>query len=163
MNYEKEAMDSLAEHDEETEIFIHSYDGVPCDEWPLAKSSKGYGIRKFNKVVWLVHRLEWTLKVGPIPDDLCVLHHCDNPPCKEIKHLFLGTRRDNADDMVSKGRSPNNKGESNPNCKLTFEQVSEIRELYATCDFTMQDLGKVYGISFQQVSNLINFNQRNGS
>jgi hypothetical protein len=68
---------------------------------------QGYGIQQFQGKVWRAHRLAWTLAYGPIPDDLCVLHHCDNRSCVNVDHLFLGTRGDNARDMVAKGRHPN--------------------------------------------------------
>jgi hypothetical protein len=50
------------------------------------------------------HRVAWTLTYGPIPKNLCVLHHCDNKPCCNPAHLFLGTKVDNARDMIVKGR-----------------------------------------------------------
>ena len=51
-----------------------------------------------------VHRYMWTQKYGPIPDGLMVCHKCDNPACMNTDHLFLGTARDNAQDMAKKGR-----------------------------------------------------------
>ena len=51
------------------------------------------------------HRKAWAEANGPIPEGLQVLHHCDNPRCYNVEHLFLGTQADNLRDMVAKGRS----------------------------------------------------------
>jgi hypothetical protein len=82
------------------------------------------------------NRLAWELANGPIPEGLLVLHHCDNRPCCNPAHLFLGTHTDNARDMVAKGRGVNPRpfpnGEANPNARLTAAQVARIRELAAS-------------------------------
>lgn len=79
-----------------------------CIEWTGATNSNGYGHlgrggRREPKV--MAHRLAWELARGPIPAGMHVCHSCDNPPCCNVEHLFLGTRSDNMSDMVSKGRS----------------------------------------------------------
>ncbi len=71
------------------------------------------------------HRIAWEEANGPIPEGLHVLHSCDNPPCCNVGHLFLGTAQDNADDKVAKGRQL--QGERHPGAKLTWGQVEAIR------------------------------------
>lgn len=53
---------------------------------------------------FLASRVAWTIANGPIPAGLWVLHRCDNPPCCNPAHLFLGSRSDNTIDMYEKGR-----------------------------------------------------------
>jgi HNH endonuclease len=77
-----------------------------CWEWFGARRSQGHGVigTKFGKPGMVASRLSWVIHVGPIPDGLFVCHRCDNPPCVNPAHLFLGTAKDNFDDMFSKGR-----------------------------------------------------------
>lgn len=83
-----------------------------CWVWTGATTGKvGHGVicTKRDRLagineLMLCHRLSWELANGPIPNGKHVLHHCDNPPCVNPKHLFLGTQADNNRDMFSKGR-----------------------------------------------------------
>ena len=75
-----------------------------CLEWTGGHSNMGYGAVLWEGKVWRVHRLAWTLAMGPIPDGMLVCHHCDNTNCSEPAHLFLGTQQDNVIDSFAKGR-----------------------------------------------------------
>ena len=73
----------------------------------------------------MAHRHIWEQCFGPIPESLFVLHRCDNPPCVNPEHLFLGTQADNLRDMVQKGRSC--RGQRHWNAKLTEAQARLVR------------------------------------
>lgn len=75
---------------------------TPCIEWPGKRHRNGYG-QLGRKTA---HRVAYECAHGPIPDGLHVLHRCDNPPCINPEHLFLGTHHDNMIDSMLKGRNP---------------------------------------------------------
>lgn len=107
---------------------------IGCWPWVGAKNGDGYGLlympRGMGPRARLAHRLVWEQYLSPIPDGLKVLHHCDNPPCCRLDHLFLGTQADNVADMVAKHRIAHhsrNRGESHGMAKLTEETVYAIR------------------------------------
>src|SRR5262245_29914462 len=80
-----------------------------CWPWRKSRNRNGYVNTKFlfnGNVVSLAHRIAWTLTNGDIPADMWVLHKCDNPPCCNPDHLFIGTAKDNNRDASLKGRSP---------------------------------------------------------
>lgn len=78
-----------------------------CLEWTGKITRLGYGQIKINGKNVSTHRFAWTTVHGSIPDGIHVLHHCDNPPCCDVEHLFLGTRADNMADKIAKGRDHN--------------------------------------------------------
>ena len=80
-----------------------------CWEWQGYRNACGYGVMRHNRKSALVHRAAWEVEFGPVPAGLVVCHHCDNPPCANPGHLFLGTVRENALDMTAKGRSAGQK------------------------------------------------------
>jgi hypothetical protein len=103
-----------------------------CWEWTGAKHPSGYGSIWFKGQSTGAHRVSWIIHKGPIPDNLFVCHHCDNPPCVNPKHLFLGTNQDNLKDAAKKNRLKYPKGtfasdETHQRSKLSNEQVRIIR------------------------------------
>lgn len=101
-----------------------------CWQWLAHCSRDGYGMLNVNNFADRAHRVSWRLHFGEIPKGIYVLHKCDNPPCVNPDHLWLGTQADNVRDMNEKGRERGSKGEAHPNAKLTAKQVKEIRRLY---------------------------------
>lgn len=115
-------------------------DARGCMEWTGARVRGRYG--KFgvgsetdrSVATAVAHRVAYELAFGAIPDGLHVCHKCDNPPCCNPAHLFLGTNMENRRDMTAKGRhlagylSPkHSKGEQVNTAKLTPKQVAGIR------------------------------------
>lgn len=72
--------------------------------WGWTASGQRYGKLRVSGVYVNAHRFSWELHNGPIPEGMFVLHHCDNPPCTNPEHLYLGTNSDNMVDMVRRGR-----------------------------------------------------------
>ncbi len=124
-----------------------------CWEWLASKNNKGYGLISVKGRLRLVHRMVWSLVIGPVPDGLCVLHKCDNPGCVNPEHLFLGTHADNMADMARKHRSII--GEKNPHAKLTVEEVEAIRTECAKPGVTQASVAAALSVSRQQISHII--------
>ena len=122
-----------------------------CWAW-TASTIKGYGqigiIKNGRLTNNLAHRVAFELATGIDARDRCVLHRCDNPPCCNPAHLFLGDRDDNAKDMVAKNRQRNGivPGERHGMSKLTDADVIELRRAYAAREASQPALARRFGI-----------------
>lgn len=124
-----------------------------CWKWTADKIHNGYGHFKYKRHTVVAHRIAWELSYGAIPDNLYVLHYCDNRICCNPRHLFLGTHADNMADMVQKGRSAIEHGEYNPQAKLTDKQVKEIKS-QLTENVPQPVLAKKYKTSQSNISQI---------
>lgn len=76
-----------------------------CWPWQGNRNEDGYGrLSPRRGVIIMAHRYAYERYIGPIPENLKLLHSCDNPPCCNPAHLFIGTQADNVADMIKKGR-----------------------------------------------------------
>jgi HNH endonuclease len=153
-----------------------------CWEWTGYLDRRGYGrigTGGRGQVMLLAHRAAWLLHFGTIPDGLMVCHACDNPRCVRVEHLFLGTAKDNTTDARNKGRflsevrrmatqarsgdesyqrrdpSLIRRGENSATAKLTWDEVHEIRRIYAAGLSTETALGRRYGVKVTTISAIV--------
>jgi len=123
-----------------------------CWEWTGRLSKSGYGNIDFEKRPHQATRVMWFLTHGEWPS-LNVCHSCDNPPCVNPAHLWLGTDLDNVRDMILKGRArrgPPRFGPDNHNTKLTADAVRAIR----ASKLSNSDLAKQYSVTPSAVYNV---------
>ena len=125
-----------------------------CWPWLNSKTMCGYGLIGFNGKVEIASRLSWRMHRGEIPEGVCVLHRCDNPPCVNPEHLFLGTQRDNAIDRQQKLRG--NRGESVPNSKLTEDAVRVIR-IYVGCGMSQASMARHLGLNERTIHEVVSY------
>jgi hypothetical protein len=126
--------------------------GLPADvcwEWTGPRHAFGYG-RQHHLCA---HRMMYEHVHGPIPDGLFVCHTCDNPPCVNPAHLFLGTPADNMQDMARKGRSRPGRA------KLTAEDVEAIRSASARGD-SRQELGQRFAVTPDHIGQIVRGTRR---
>lgn len=131
-----------------------------CWEWtgfcmPFGHGMIGLG-PKMNRKTGLTHRVSAALYLGfDLFSPLKVCHHCDNPPCFNPSHLFIGTDKDNYDDMVSKGRRNKAVGERASKAKLNRFQVERMRLLHEM-GLGCKKLGKMFRVSSNSVIKINN-------
>lgn len=128
-----------------------------CLEWRGTMKSNGYGqFRTLNKKWFHAHRYSYELFVSEIPVGMCVLHKCDNRKCVNPEHLWVGTKKENTQDMFLKQRNGycGLKGEKNGKAKLNCEDVALIRKIYSK-EMNCTKLSKIYSVSISAIDRIV--------
>lgn len=120
--------------------------------WQWCNGRGWYGVVCFNGKTFRSHRISWIIHNGQIPKGLWVLHKCDNKGCVRPDHLFLGTRKDNESDKISKGRQA--RGDKNYQCRLKESEVVEIRQRRNRGE-TLQSIADRFHITKQAVWRIV--------
>lgn len=130
--------------------------GDECWEWKGGRCKRGYGrIRVKNpRRIVRAHIFAYQLARGRT-HGLFVCHSCDNPPCCNPAHLWLGANLDNMADMVRKGRGPrkDERGERNGNARLTEAQVLLIKQQIGAGENNTK-IGARFGVTHSMVSRI---------
>ena len=120
-----------------------------CIEWKGARFKDGYGMMHHDGKTLRAHRYSYCLANGCTMESikgLFVCHRCDNRICINPKHLFLGTAKDNRDDMVAKGRERHASGEHHGLSKLTLSDVRAIKRALAM-GYKKAELARIYQVT----------------
>lgn len=130
---------------------VHRGGDDDCWEWTRARDHEGYGLFKISSPRRSVraHRFAWEIANGHSPGNRMVLHSCDNPPCCNPRHLYLGDAKRNAMDRSERLRGKH--GEAHHRAKLTAENVREMRRRREAGE-TIVALGEEFGVNHTQVS-----------
>lgn len=123
-----------------------------CWPWTGRLDLRGYGRFDLDRKPELAHRVMYFLANPEANRSLVVCHECDNPPCCNPEHLWLGTQPQNVQDMDSKGRrkTATRRGEASNKAKLTAADAIYI--------YNSKESGPVlaarYGISKEAVNHI---------
>ena len=132
---------------------VNTGDDDECWEWNSTRHKKGYGVFLWNRKRARASRVAWQMTHGPIPSGMGVLHTCDNPPCCNPAHLFLGTQAANVQDMTKKGRRVDHLGEAHGRAILTERKVRDIRAALNAGQSTT-NIAKAFGVSLSTISGI---------
>ena len=125
----------------------YTVDGNGCWVWNWAVQRKGYAS------VWIdgrgvkAHRVAYELANGPIPEGMVIRHTCGNPSCVNAEHLRVGTRAENARDMVNDGNQGNQ--------KFLPSDAAEIRRLFAAGGISRREIARQYGVEPAGIGSII--------
>lgn len=118
-----------------------------CWEWDGHRSALGYGMTTYKSRSIGAHRLAWILTHGSIPEGMFICHHCDNPPCCNPAHLFMGSPAANSFDMKNKGRTRGRRGPGSAGARFTEDEVRSFRARYAAGGVSTHQLAREAGVA----------------
>lgn len=144
----KEIMEEYNKQRFWTKVGITAQENL-CWEWKT--NCKGYGHFGLNGKTEPAHRIAYLFHYGVDPKEFHVCHTCDNKKCCNPKHLFLGTRSDNMQDMASKGRTSVKLGVDNNKAKLTEADIPVIIQLHKQGE-SYASISRKYPVSPEMVS-----------
>lgn len=125
-----------------------------CWIWTAGTNIKGYGTFGIGqrRMSSTSHRVSYEMFVGEIPENMHVLHHCDNTFCVNPDHLWLGTNLDNMKDRSKKNRQA--RGGLHAFAKVTEIDVLIIREARAK-GFLIADIARYFNVGNTCIVNII--------
>lgn len=138
--------------------FVQPEPNSGCWLWRGQIDVRGYGRFQMQRGdTNLAHRISYRMATGVLPKEKMVCHRCDNPGCVNPEHLWLGTQSENMSDAGRKGRlsKPATVGERVNTAKLNRDAVLEIR----ASRLPVAELAKLYGVSKEQIGNILNRRQ----
>ena len=123
-----------------------------CWEWTTtSRHGFGYGMFWLHDGMKKAHRVAWMLTNGPITDGGWVCHHCDNPPCCNPSHLYLGNRKTNAEDKSNRGRAS-----MGGRRVLSDDDYTFIR-MWIDLGYTQKEVADTHRITQSWVSRIVNY------
>jgi len=126
-----------------------------CWIWQGSKTKDGYGVLTIGRKQYRAHRASYSEFTGDIPENIMVCHKCDVPLCINPDHLFLGTGKENTQDMIKKGRKVVVSGFDHPHRRLSDDDYIEIKKMRSDGRL-LKEIAVIYKIAFQTVSQICN-------
>lgn len=118
-----------------------------CWKWTGCNRGNGYGVLRYKGKTESAHRVSYKIFKGEIPEGYVVMHSCDCKLCINPDHLFIGTSKQNSEDMVKKNRQTKQIGEGNSRSVITEKIVLEMRKLRSE-GIKIKEIAKQFNVKY---------------